>query len=166
MAYFPHEQLFNESDFVCEPTNDIKAAVQDNVAGHGELLKSKAVEPGSPHIIVISPAALRATDLVRQMRSLKTKVAKLFAKHFKLQDQIELLQKRWPVVVGTPNRLAKLAETGALSFAATRLILIDAGKDSKGFDIFEINGVKQDLLALINTYIRTQLPAIRLAIVR
>jgi hypothetical protein len=164
--YQPDAMPFAPSDFVCEPSEDIKAVVHEHLPDHAELLKQKNAQPGFPHIVLICPAALRAADMVRQMRKLKTKVAKLFAKHFKLQDQIELLQQRWPVVVGTPNRLAKLAENGALSFTSTKLVLIDAGKNQKGFDIFELNDVKQDLVALLNQHCRTQQAPVRLAIVR
>ena len=53
---------------------------------------------------------------------LKCKIAKLFAKHFKVQDQIDLLSKQYfPVAVGTPNRLAKLVELGALSLSRVKV---------------------------------------------
>lgn len=54
---------------------------------------------------------------------LKCKIAKLFAKHFKVQDQIDLLSKQYfPVAVGTPNRLSKLIELGALSLSRVKVI--------------------------------------------
>lgn len=47
----------------------------------------------------------------------------MFAKHFKVQDQIDLLSKQYfPVAVGTPNRLAKLVELGALSLSRVKVI--------------------------------------------
>ena len=53
---------------------------------------------------------------------LKCKIAKLFAKHFKVQDQIDLLSKQYfPVAVGTPNRLSKLIELGALSLSRVKV---------------------------------------------
>lgn len=53
---------------------------------------------------------------------LKCKIAKLFAKHFKVQEQIELLSKQYfPVAVGTPNRLSKLVELGALSLSRVKV---------------------------------------------
>lgn len=56
------------------------------------------------------------------MIGLKCKIAKLFAKHFKVQDQIDLLSKQYfPVAVGTPNRLAKLVELGALSLCRVKV---------------------------------------------
>ena len=56
------------------------------------------------------------------MSGLKCKIAKLFAKHFKVQDQIDLLSKQYfPVAVGTPNRLSKLVELGALSLSAVKV---------------------------------------------
>lgn len=53
---------------------------------------------------------------------LKCKIAKLFAKHFKVQDQVDLLSKQYfPVAVGTPNRLSKLVELGALSLSRVKV---------------------------------------------
>lgn len=48
---------------------------------------------GTPHTIIITAAALRATDLARAVKKFQTKesmVAKLFAKHIKLPESIEL----------------------------------------------------------------------------
>ena len=41
-------------------------------------------------------------------------MAKLFAKHLKVKQQQEMLATFSPVAVGTPNRLAKLMDLGAL----------------------------------------------------
>ena len=43
--------------------------------------------------------------------------AKLFAKHMKLDDQIDFLQRRpVDIGVGTPNRILKLSETFGTAF--------------------------------------------------
>ena len=55
------------------------------------------------------------------MKSLKGEkggdIAKLFARHFKLEEHVEYL-KRTAIgaAVGTPGRLGKLRESGMLSF--------------------------------------------------
>lgn len=91
-------------------------------------------------------------------QSFKCKVAKLFSKHMKVKDQQALLQSGafFPVAVGeiaiyllkiskqllcvfvymmhilrsagTPNRLNKLAEIGALSLADTDVVIIDCAR--------------------------------------
>lgn len=60
------------------------------------------------------------------------KVAKLFAKHFKVEEQQKELSSR-PVNIatGTPNRMAKLAETGHLKLNRLKLLLIDCALDAK-----------------------------------
>lgn len=89
-------------------------------------------------MIVIAGAALRVADLCRfvcscsrnlqelqanernarsEVKPYKTKdidVAKLFSKHFKLQEHIEYLQKtKVGIAVGTPGRIGKLfSESG------------------------------------------------------
>ncbi|KAF3765088.1 hypothetical protein M406DRAFT_340562 [Cryphonectria parasitica EP155] len=85
---------------------------------------------GSPHTIVVAGAGLRAADLVRATRKFQKKenvVAKLFAKHFKVAEQVDFLKKnRTGIAVGTPARLAALLEDGALSIEHLKRIVIDA----------------------------------------
>lgn len=59
-------------------------------------------------------------------------MGKLFAKHIKLDEQVEYLQKQVVVLAtGTPNRLCKLADLSALRLDRTRLILLDVNLDAK-----------------------------------
>jgi len=57
-------------------------------------LAQRPANKGSPTLLVLSSSALRAADLVRVLRPMSgTKggeVAKLFAKHFKLQEREHL----------------------------------------------------------------------------
>ena len=51
---------------------------------------------GSPHTLVIAASGLRAADIWRSLRMYQSKnaaVAKLFAKHIKLADALEYLQR-------------------------------------------------------------------------
>ena len=62
--------------------------------------------------------------------------AKLFAKHLTVQEQTEWLQQTpFGLAVGTPHRLNILCQSGALTLNATRLVLLDAHQDSKGFTV-------------------------------
>ncbi len=59
-------------------------------------------------------------------------MAKLFAKHIKLEEQRTLLLARaCGIACGTPHRLGKLADEGALSTERLRLLLIDLHVDAK-----------------------------------
>jgi hypothetical protein len=147
----------------------ILSAVTTHTPDHARLFRTVPAPPddtGCPYVVVVCSAALRAANIVRQLRPLGSKAAaKLFAKHFKLQEHVEMLQVFWPVVVGTPNRLLKLVEMGALSFTRTKLLVVDSTKNTKKFDILDIQGVKEDLVALLHTYVRTAREQLKLCIV-
>lgn len=60
------------------------------------------------------------------------KVGKLFAKHFKVGEQQEALSKApLAIAVGTPNRLGKLADLGALRLDRVKYLLVDVALDAK-----------------------------------
>lgn len=59
-------------------------------------LTEAAETPGSPHTIVVTPAAMRAMHVVRALRKFQSKdamIAKFFAKHIKLAEAIETCEK-------------------------------------------------------------------------
>lgn len=59
-------------------------------------------------------------------------MAKLFAKHFKVGEQQEGLSKApVAIAVGTPNRLGKLADLGALRLDRVKYLLVDVALDAK-----------------------------------
>ncbi len=60
------------------------------------------------------------------------KVGKLFAKHFKQAEQEAVLSSTvMHVAVGTPNRLIKLIEAGALKLGRLRYVVVDVAMDAK-----------------------------------
>ncbi|KAF8419733.1 U3-containing 90S pre-ribosomal complex subunit-domain containing protein, partial [Tirmania nivea] len=85
---------------------------------------------GTPHILIITAAALRAADVTRA----------LFAKHIKLKDSIEYCQKtRIGIGVGTPGRELALIKEDVLKLGDLKRIIIDASQiDEKKRGIFEI----------------------------
>jgi protein CMS1 len=80
---------------------------------------------------VISGSALRVADAVRILKDKRLRgekggdVAKLFAKHFKLEDHVNYLRRtKLAVAVGTPGRIGKLlTDTGASSHVLTCISL-------------------------------------------
>ncbi|KAI0019094.1 U3-containing 90S pre-ribosomal complex subunit-domain containing protein [Xylariomycetidae sp. FL0641] len=95
-----------------------------------ERLGEAPKQPGSPHTLVVAGAGLRAADLVRALRKYQKKgntVAKLFAKHIKLEESKQFLQKhKTGVAVGTPVRLNDLVECGALKLDKLERLVVDA----------------------------------------
>ena len=64
--------------------------------GDATGLSESSEEKGTPHTLVISSAALRAADIVRALRAFQTKdsiIGKLFAKHIKLEDAKQFLER-------------------------------------------------------------------------
>jgi protein CMS1 len=84
--------------------------------GHKKLLKEPQEDAmGAPAIIIITHSAIRATDLVRSLKEFDkaAKIAKLFAKHLKVEDQARFLaERRIHFAVGTPHRIKELIDLG------------------------------------------------------
>ena len=136
--------------------------------GHKKLLQSKdGDEHGAPTVLVVCASAHRAADVINSMSQLlKAKVAKLFAKHFKLEEQVEVLGKQaFKVAVGTPNRLLKLVEYGALTLGKARVVLIDEHVDEKHFTVWSMPGVKDDFYRFLDTCVAPELAHLTLSLV-
>lgn len=84
-------------------------------------LTQKSKDNGSPTLIFVAGGALRVADVTRFLKSKRIRgekgsdVAKLFARHFKLEDHVVYLKRtKVGAAVGTPGRIGKLlCETGA-----------------------------------------------------
>ncbi|KAH8667430.1 U3-containing 90S pre-ribosomal complex subunit-domain containing protein [Tricladium varicosporioides] len=102
----------------------------EKFAGNSTKLWSASKKNGAPHTIIVTAAGLRAAEIARVMRKFQTKdavVAKLFAKHIKLQDSIKFLKSsRTGIAVGTPTRLKDLMDDGALAVDRLERIIVDA----------------------------------------
>lgn len=90
--------------------------LETGAAGHKKLLKEPPVEAtAAPAIIIITHSAIRATDLVRGLKEFDkaAKIAKLFAKHLKVEDQARFLaETKLHFAVGTPHRVKELIDLG------------------------------------------------------
>ncbi|KAF5679533.1 hypothetical protein FDENT_8681 [Fusarium denticulatum] len=88
----------------------------EKVSEDPEGLKKAPKKKGSPHTLIVAGAGLRAADIVRSVRKFQSKensVAKLFAKHMKVEEQVKFLQNhRTGICVGTPARLMDLIDNG------------------------------------------------------
>lgn len=99
-------------------------------SGGAAELGAAPKDKGAPHTIVVAGAGLRAADLTRALRKYQKKgntVAKLFAKHIKMEEAVSFLQNNHTgVAVGTPVRLMDLLDNGALSVKNLKRIVVDA----------------------------------------
>jgi uncharacterized membrane protein YgcG len=111
--------------------------------------KRKSTSKKGPVVLVVCQSADRALEVIKPLREFKCRIAKLFSKHMKIEEQRDQLAKEvMPIAVGTPNRLQKLVETGGLNLEDTAMILIDMEKNVKKFCILESKDTAVDLVAL------------------
>ena len=101
-------------------------------------------------------SAKRAVDLIREAKKLGAPVAKLFAKHMKIEEQVEGLEWPHPIGVGTPGRVNKLFATGHLGTPA--VVVIDMLPNVKKMTMLDIADTRKDLFELFETYL---LPGLR-----
>ncbi|KAI5249501.1 hypothetical protein E4T43_00920 [Aureobasidium subglaciale] len=137
----------------------------------GKTLADAVKQKSTPHTIVIAASGIRAADLTRSLRRFQTKeslIAKLFAKHIKLQEAIKMVKEsKIGMGVGTPQRLIDLFEDGkfcicskvetnanmpqgALSAGRLERIIIDASHiDSKKRGILDMKDTESPLIKLL-----------------
>jgi protein CMS1 len=69
------------------------ASIVSQVVGANQGTNESFNTTGTPHTLIITAAALRATDLARAVKKFQKKdfvVAKLFSKHIKLKEAIDM----------------------------------------------------------------------------
>ncbi|RDL36058.1 Uncharacterized protein BP5553_06670 [Venustampulla echinocandica] len=153
------EDKYINANAIHETTSWNKLRTLDNLpgflekfAGNSTKLWSASKKNGAPHTIIVTAAGLRAADIARAVRKFQTKdaaVAKLFAKHIKLQDSIKFLKStRTGIAVGTPTRLKDLMDEGALAVDRLERIVIDASHiDIKKRGVLDMKETQVPLIA-------------------
>ncbi|EFJ07629.1 hypothetical protein SELMODRAFT_448377 [Selaginella moellendorffii] len=108
------------------------------------------LEPGSPIVLIVSSSAVRCVSLLKNLASLtkECKPGKLFAKHLKVEEQVSALKQRVNIAAGTPSRLKKLIDIGALGLSRLSLLVFDMHKDAKGLTLFTVPQVRKELWEL------------------
>ncbi|KAF2856533.1 hypothetical protein T440DRAFT_484684 [Plenodomus tracheiphilus IPT5] len=113
---------------------------------------------GSPHTIVVTASGIRAADVCRSIKAGLPKhgvkdphVAKLFAKHLKLPDQVAHLKKtKIDYGVGTPDRLVQLLDQKALTTKNLKRVVIDVSYiDQKKRGILDMKELHESLIKLL-----------------
>ncbi|KAL2816904.1 U3-containing 90S pre-ribosomal complex subunit-domain containing protein [Aspergillus granulosus] len=120
----------------------------------GVSLLDSSEQKGTPHTLVVSPAGLRAADVVRALRTFSTKespIGKLFAKHIKLEEAKQFLERaRVGIGAGTPSRISDLIDSGSLKLNELKRIVIDGSYvDQKQRGIFDMKETHLPLLQLL-----------------
>ncbi|KZT44165.1 hypothetical protein SISSUDRAFT_1068593 [Sistotremastrum suecicum HHB10207 ss-3] len=121
-------------------------------------LGQRPKNPGAPTLLFITGAALRVVDVVRILKAMKGSnpkagdIAKLFAKHVKIEEQVHYLKRtKVGAAAGTPGRIGKLInDTDALSLSALSHIILDTSYvDKKNRSMFEIPETRQEVFQLV-----------------
>ncbi|WWC60439.1 uncharacterized protein I303_103011 [Kwoniella dejecticola CBS 10117] len=145
----PQENLLPPPNYSLKKSDDPFAPLQERIESILKPLEKKKIVIGQPQIIILALSGLRCADVVRGVRDVKGngEVAKLFAKHFKLADQIKYLQqKKVSIAVGTPARVGKLLTEGAIKITSDTVLLLDIGhQDSKTRTILNLPEVRDEL---------------------
>jgi hypothetical protein len=114
----------------------------------------------APRVLIITYAAKRAVAFVKALSTFggsksRGRMHKLFAKHMSIADQKSALAASTvhSMAVGTPQRLTSLCEVKALNLADVRLLIIDAGADAKGMNMFTSKDVRRAFFHVFNTHV-------------
>eukprot|EP00246_Nothoceros_aenigmaticus_P015254 TRINITY_DN6252_c0_g2_i1.p1 TRINITY_DN6252_c0_g2~~TRINITY_DN6252_c0_g2_i1.p1 ORF type:complete len:258 (+),score=39.79 TRINITY_DN6252_c0_g2_i1:64-837(+) len=116
-------------------------------------------EAGSISMLVLCSSANRCVDILRALKTfcIECQPAKLFAKHMKVEEQVQGLKRRVNIAAGTPNRVKKLVDIGALGLGDLSLVLLDMHKDAKGLTVLTVPDVKKDFWELYVSHLRERL---------
>ncbi|OBZ75592.1 Protein cms1 [Grifola frondosa] len=103
-------------------------------------------------------SALRVADVTRVLKDKRLRgekggdVAKLFAKHFKVEEHVAYLRRtKIAAAVGTPGRLGKLlCDTSALSTSALTHIILDVShRDTKKRCVLDIPETRDEVFKTV-----------------
>jgi protein CMS1 len=154
--YLPSSTFTDTTSAIGDRRKGQLGAYLEAVVGDRSRLTSPTKDKASPHTIVLCSSGIRGADLGRVLRTYETegnKVAKLFAKHFKIEQQAVFLRKT-SVGFGvcTPDRVKKLIETKALKTDRLARIVIDGSyldEKKRGFwNMAEVFRPMLDLLKM------------------
>ncbi|XP_068126793.1 protein CMSS1 isoform X2 [Hyperolius riggenbachi] len=119
-----------------------------------KLLKNHK-EKKSALILVVCASAHRTLELIKLVNAFKgdAKVMKLFAKHIKIKDQINLLEKSVVHLgIGTPGRIKALIEQEGLSLQSLKYLVLDWNwRDQKLRRMADIPEVKKEMVELLES---------------
>lgn len=114
---------------------------------------------GNISLLVLCSSANRCVDILRSLKTFcrACEPAKLFAKHLKVAEQVQGLKRRVNIAAGTPNRIKKLVDIGALGLGQLSLVVLDMHRDAKGLSVLTVPDVKKDFWELYKSHLHERL---------
>ncbi|GAX14252.1 hypothetical protein FisN_1Hu446 [Fistulifera solaris] len=118
----------------------------------------------SPCVVIVCLSARRAVEILKELTSLKCRIAKLFPKNGSVEQQAKELQSfQFPIVIGTPHRLAALSGCNgygsyqSLKFNKTMLLVIDSYVSNKMYSVISLPDTAPDCASLLRDAVHPQL---------
>lgn len=108
----------------------------------------------SPCVLVVCISARRAVQVLKELAPFNVRVAKLFAKHITIEEQVKQLNdSSFGLAVGTPHRILTLAQQGALSMSQTQCVVLDTYQNDKRFSVYTLPDTVPHSQALLKDYV-------------
>lgn len=132
--------------FFHDVTPFAEGAMSAFLASHfSGLSPPKSGEPAL-QVLIIASSALRVLEIIKELVPLKTRIAKLFARHMKVNEQIDALSKgHFRIGVGTPARINKLIEEKPALFDNVSTVVLDQWVDSKKQTLLSLKDTRKDV---------------------
>lgn len=144
------------SDSCFLPANDLTHSFSSylkEICPKWAKLRKNHKEKKSVVMLVICSSALRSLELIKSMTAFKgdCRVLKLFAKHIKIKEQINMLEKGvFHIGVGTPGRIKALVEQDGLCLNSTKYMILDWNwRDQKLRRMMDIPEIKKETIDLL-----------------
>lgn len=134
---------------ICESFFDKNIDLDNDQNMMNLLLQIQAI---SKNAFIICPSAERCIFFIKKLHKIlpEFKVAKLFSRHLKIEDQIKFIKRFKPkIFVGTPNRILKLKKSKNLN--EMNYILMDSKPNVKNRNLLEITEIYNDVLTLLGS---------------
>ncbi|NXG05393.1 CMS1 protein, partial [Sakesphorus luctuosus] len=144
------------SDSCFLPANDLSHSFSSylkEICPKWAKLRRNHKEKKSVVMLVICSSALRSLELIKSMTAFKgdCRVLKLFAKHIKIKEQMNMLEKGvFHIGVGTPGRIKVLVEQDGLCLSSTKYMILDWNwRDQKLRRMMDIPEIKKETIDLL-----------------
>ncbi|XP_057269052.1 protein CMSS1 isoform X1 [Pezoporus wallicus] len=144
------------SDSCFLPANDLTHSFSSylkEICPKWAKLRKNHTEKKSVVMLVICSSALRSLELIKSMTAFKgdCRVLKLFAKHIKIKEQLNMLEKGvFHIGVGTPGRVKALVEQDGLCLDSTKYMILDWNwRDQKLRRMMDIPEIKKETIDLL-----------------
>ncbi|XP_041278370.1 protein CMSS1 isoform X5 [Onychostruthus taczanowskii] len=148
------ELKLSDSSFL--PANDLTHSFSSylkEICPKWAKLRRSHKEKKSVVMLVLCSSALRSLELIKSMTAFKgdCRVIKLFAKHIKIKEQMNMLEKgMFHIGVGTPGRVKALVEQDALCLNSTKYLILDWNwRDQKLRRMMDIPEIKKETIDLL-----------------